>query len=157
MGLFSCCTYIVNSRDKKTTYRVYGVWMAQTKKMINNPPFELAIKAVRVLIREVKRRIASDLLPLDNPADYFNGVISNMIDHWLESEMNRYADNWEQAMIEDGSAFEKCEHSTNMFDWLTNEEDDEILFEWTVNKDNGISENTHFEAERQKVLAKLLG
>lgn len=44
-----------------------------------------------------------------------------------------------------------------MFDWLTNEEDDEILFEWAVNKDNGILENTHFEAERQKVLAKLLG
>lgn len=92
-GLFS---------DRKTIYRMYGAWLGQTGKMIGSVPFDIALKATRVLVREVKRRVSLELLPLYNPAGYFSGILTKMIDRWLEEERARYEKDWEQAMIEDG-------------------------------------------------------
>ena len=88
--------------DRKTVYRMYGAWLGQTSKMIGSVPFEIALKATRVLVAEVKRRRSLEMLPLHNPAGYFNGVLTKMIDRWLEEERARYELDWEKAMIEDG-------------------------------------------------------
>ena len=100
--------------DKKITYKIYGAYLELKRKFdLIKPPFELALKATKVLLAEVKRRIAKDIEPLNNPVGYFKGILYNMIDQWNENEMRRYEDDWEQAMIEDGSAFENCENHSN--------------------------------------------
>lgn len=74
--------------DKKTVYRMYGAWLGQTKKMINRPSIDIAIEATKTLVQEVKRRIALDINPLQNPTGYFNGILTKMIDVWVDEELD---------------------------------------------------------------------
>lgn len=100
--------------DKKITYRVYGVWLAAKKKYdLIEPPFELAIKAVKLLIAEMKKRIAKNLPALYNPVGYFNGIVCNLVDQWNDRNLEGYEQDWEAAMIEDGSAFVTYEDHSN--------------------------------------------
>lgn len=97
--------------DKKIVYRMYGAWLAQTKNLISIvPSFDLALQATKILIGEVKRRRTLDLIALRNPVGYFNGILTQLINKLIEDELHRYTENWQQAMIEDGTAFEPVEH-----------------------------------------------
>lgn len=69
-------------KDKSTTYKIYGVWLAHTKKLPNKPPIDLALNALHVLIGEVKRRIANEIKALENPVGYFNGILINLMDEF---------------------------------------------------------------------------
>ena len=86
--------------DKKIAYKFYGIWLAQTSKMINKPDFDLAMKAARATLRAMKTK------NIKNPRGYFNNALSGMIDKWLEDDLLRYEKDYEQAMSEDRSAFE---------------------------------------------------
>ena len=98
--------------DKKLAYKFYGIWLAQTSKMINKPDFELAMKAARATLRAIKDKRNTGK-PVANPRGYFNNALSGMIDKWLESELYRYEVDWEQASLEDGSMFEKANDSVS--------------------------------------------
>lgn len=76
--------------NKGLTYKLYGIWLAQTKQMILKPDFELALRAFKLTIRALKDgkiRILRDREP--NIKGYFNGVLTKMINNWLEEESER--------------------------------------------------------------------
>lgn len=87
--------------DKKMKSKIYGVWLSQTKEMFNKVPFEICLQAIKTLILEVKRRNANEMKPLKNPAGYFNGILSNKIDQYLEREIeDSYRMDWDYDDVE---------------------------------------------------------
>lgn len=87
--------------DKKLAYKLFGIWLAQTSKMINKPSFELAMKAARATIRAI-RKAKETGKAIASITGYYNNALSRIIDKWLEEEMRRYQMDWEAATIEDG-------------------------------------------------------
>ena len=71
-------------KDKSMTYRIYGVWLAQSKKTPNKPPIKLALEALHILIAEIKRRVACEMKPLRNPVGFFSGILKNLLDEYYE-------------------------------------------------------------------------
>lgn len=86
--------------DKKLAYKFHGIWIAQTSKMIHKPDFELAMKATHATLRAMKTK------NIKNPRGYFNNALSGMIDKWIEADLRRYEEDYEQAMMEDGFSLE---------------------------------------------------
>lgn len=70
--------------DKKDIYKAYGAWKSQKDKMIKKPSVKIAIDAAKALKMEMKKRYDNQMKPLNNPIGYYNRIISNMIDSWLE-------------------------------------------------------------------------
>lgn len=125
-ALVSSCT-----GDKKLASKFYGIWLAQTNKLINKPDFNLAMKAARATLLAMKNK------EITNPRGYFNNALSNMIDKWIEQERQRYVENWEQAVIEDGLSIEssnvypnETEHSASIYNWLEEREDGPEWLYW---------------------------
>lgn len=65
--------------DKNFVYKIYGVWMAQSKHAGFDVDFDVALIAAKKLAAEVKRRRNLELVSLMNPVGYFSGILSNMI------------------------------------------------------------------------------
>lgn len=67
--------------DNDLTYKLYGIVLAHTKKLINKPDIELAIEAVKHTMRAYKSK------PLRSITGYFNNTYSNILDKWIEAEI----------------------------------------------------------------------
>lgn len=65
--------------EKDAVYKIYGIWLAHTKHLGFEIDFEVCRFAVKKLIQEVKRRKSLELISLENPYGYFNGIVKNMI------------------------------------------------------------------------------
>lgn len=113
--------------DAKIPNRLYGVWLAQTSKLFNKPSFDLAKQAVMILANEVRRRYEDGLKPLNNPVGYYNGILGNLIDKWVEAETNAFEENYEYDQSDDLAAEMDLAMQDN---WLDNREDGPAWLFW---------------------------
>lgn len=127
--------------DNKLVYKLYGIWLAQTKTMISKVDFEIALKAARYTMHAIKTKNIKSI------TGYFNGVLNNLINKWLEEECDMYAKDWtlaldteyemhEKSYIPDELPFEEDdEEFTELSDWL-NEIDGHPQFDSKPNLEN---------------------
>lgn len=72
-------TFIANFiDDKKLTYKIYGIWLAQTKRCINVPDIDIAIEAIKYTMQAVKAKQVRSV------TGYFNNTLSNLLDKYYE-------------------------------------------------------------------------
>ncbi|WP_081977859.1 helix-turn-helix domain-containing protein [Lysinibacillus odysseyi] len=72
-------TFIANFiDDKKLTYKIYGIWLAQTKRCINVPDIDIAIDAIKYTMQAVKTNRVRSV------TGYFNNTLSNLLDKYYE-------------------------------------------------------------------------
>lgn len=75
-------TFIANFMDdKKLTYKLYGIWLAQTKRCINVPDIDIAIEAIKYTMQAVKAKRVRSV------TGYFNNTLSNLLDKYYEGSM----------------------------------------------------------------------
>src|SRR5690606_11744996 len=87
--------------DKNFVYKIYGVWMAQSKHAGFDVDFDVALIAAKKLAAEVKRRRNLELVALMNPVGYFSGILSNMIAKVAEENIREMEEQARLAPVKD--------------------------------------------------------
>lgn len=68
------------SEDKKLAYKMYGIYIAQTKRQINKPEIDIAIEAVKHTFNALKRKAIHSI------TGYFNNTLKGLLDKFYEAE-----------------------------------------------------------------------